>query len=107
MRAGNKDMTLQPKRKRLIGRVVSDQMDKTVVVSVERRFRHPVYKRVIRRSKKYLAHDEVNSCRPGDRVRIQETRPLSKRKRWRVVEILDKRETAPVAEAPPEEGTVE
>ncbi|MEE9519970.1 MAG: 30S ribosomal protein S17, partial [bacterium] len=57
-------MTLQPKRKRLIGRVVSDQMDKTVVVSVERRFRHPVYERVVRRSKKYLAHDEVNSCRP-------------------------------------------
>ena len=81
-------MAVKTRRKNLIGRVVSDKMDKTVIVSVERRFRHPVFERVVRRSKKYYAHDEANDCRPGDWVRIQETRPLSKLKRWKVVEVL-------------------
>lgn len=77
-----------PKRKELVGVVVSDRMDKTVVVRVESVVRHPLYKKAVRRHKKYKAHDEHNQCRVGDRVRIMETRPLSKEKRWRVVEIL-------------------
>lgn len=83
-------MAINPRRKSLVGEVLSDKMDKTVVVSVERRFRHPVFERVVRRSKKYVAHDEENACRIGDLVRLQETRPLSKRKRWKVVEILER-----------------
>lgn len=78
------------KRKIRAGQVVSDKMDKTVVVSVQRQYLHPVYKRVVRESKKYKAHDEENRCRMGDRVRIVETRPLSRDKRWRVVEIVEK-----------------
>jgi small subunit ribosomal protein S17 len=69
----------------LQGVVVSDAMDKTVVVRVERRVMHPVYKKFIRRSKKYSAHDETNSCKVGDVVRIQECRPLSKTKSWTVI----------------------
>ncbi|MCL8206519.1 MAG: 30S ribosomal protein S17 [Actinomycetia bacterium] len=75
-----------------IGRVVSDKMDKTVVVAVERLVAHPLYKRRIRRTKKFKAHDEHNACRTGDTVKIVETRPLSKEKRWRVVEILSRAE---------------
>lgn len=75
-----------------IGRVVSDKMDKTVVVAVERLVAHPLYKRRIRRTKKFKAHDEHNACRTGDMVKIVETRPLSKEKRWRVVEILSRAE---------------
>ncbi|CCO07808.1 30S ribosomal protein S17 [Desulforamulus hydrothermalis] len=74
------------------GRVVSDKMEKTVVVAVEDRVRHPLYNRTIRKTKKFKAHDEENSCRIGDIVRIMETRPLSKDKRWRVVEILERAE---------------
>jgi small subunit ribosomal protein S17 len=70
------------------GIVVSDAMDKTVVVLVERRIPHPVYKRIVRRSAKFLCHDEENRCRKGDKVRIQESRPLSRRKRWQVREII-------------------
>lgn len=70
----------------LQGTVVSDKNDKTVVVMVERRFMHPLYKKVIRRSKKYHAHDEGNDHKVGDTVRIQETRPISRNKRWIVVE---------------------
>lgn len=77
-------------RKERIGFVVSNKMDKTVTVTIERRKQHPMYKRVIKRSKKYKAHDENNECNEGDKVRIIETRPLSKTKRWRVVEILEK-----------------
>ncbi len=77
-------------KKELIGRVVSDKMDKTVVVLVERRERHPLYKKVVSIRKKYKAHDEDNACRVGDLVRIRESRPLSKEKRWRVVEILER-----------------
>jgi len=72
--------------------VVSDKMDKTVVVAVESYRPHPLYKRAVRRIKKFKAHDEQNACRTGDVVRIEETRPLSKDKRWRVVEILSKGE---------------
>ena len=67
------------------GVVVSDNMDKTIVVNVERKFKHPLYKKYIRRSKKYHAHDEDNSCKTGDKVTIRECRPLSKLKRWEVV----------------------
>ena len=72
------------------GLVVSDKMDKTVVVAVESYRPHPIYKKAVRRIKKFKAHDEQNSCHIGDMVKIEETRPLSKEKRWRVVEILAK-----------------
>jgi small subunit ribosomal protein S17 len=76
------------RRKVLSGEVVSDRMDKTITVKVERRIRHSVYERVIKRSKKYHAHDEQNQCQVGDQVRIIETRPLSKTKRWRLLEVV-------------------
>ncbi len=79
-------------RKVLTGKVVSDKMDKTVVVAVETLVRHPLYQRTIRRTKKFKAHDEGNSCHTGDKVRMMETRPLSKEKRWRVIEILERAE---------------
>ena len=72
------------------GLVVSDKMDKTVVVEVEDRVKHPKYAKIIRRSKKYKAHDAENACGKGDRVRLMETRPMSATKRWRVTEILEK-----------------
>ena len=78
------------KRKIKQGRVVSDKMDKTVVVAVESYRPHPIYKKAMRRIKKFKAHDEQNACHMGDMVKIEETRPLSKEKRWRVVEILAK-----------------
>jgi len=77
-------------RKTRIGKVVSDKMEKTVVVSIERRVQHPVYGKMIRRTKKLKAHDEENSAKTGDTVRIMETRPLSKDKRWRLVEIIER-----------------
>ena len=77
-------------RKTREGRVTSNAMDKTVVVEVMRLVRHRLYKRVVRRSTRYAAHDEKNECGVGDRVRIRESRPLSKTKRWTVVEILEK-----------------
>lgn len=84
------------KRKTKVGRVVSDKMDKTIVVAVERLARHRVYKRVIRLTSKFKAHDEENAARVGDRVLIEESRPLSHEKRWRLVEIVAR------ASAPPE-----
>lgn len=78
------------RRKVRVGVVVSDKMDKTVVVSVMRSHRHPIYGKTIRRTKKYMAHDEQNACRVGDRVEIVETRPLSRHKRWRVRTILER-----------------
>lgn len=72
------------------GVVVSDKMDKTIVVQVERRVRHPLYVRIVRRTRRYKVHDEHNEARIGDQVRIMETRPLSKEKRWRLVEILQR-----------------
>ena len=77
-------------RKIAEGLVVSDKMDKTVVVAVEDRVKHRLYGKVIRRTTKYKAHDEANECGVGDRVRLMETRPLSATKRWRVIEILEK-----------------
>lgn len=79
-------------RKVLTGKVVSDKMDKTVVVAVETLVRHPLYQRTIRRTKKFKAHDEENTCHTGDKVRMMETRPLSKEKRWRVIEVLERAE---------------
>ncbi len=80
----------QRRRKEKVGRVVSDKMDKTIVVSVERLSRHPLYKRVVRLTTKFKAHDERNEAHIGDTVRIEESRPLSATKRWRLVEILSK-----------------
>ena len=81
----------QEKKVRTVeGRVISNKMDKTVTVEVERRVKHPVYKKYIRRSTKLHAHDEENTAKAGDLVRISETRPLSKLKRWRLVEILER-----------------
>ena len=77
-------------RKTRVGKVVSDKMDKTVVVTVEDRVAHPIYKKIIGRTYRLKAHDENNECGVGDRVRVMETRPLSKDKRWRVVEIIEK-----------------
>jgi len=77
-------------RKTRVGMVVSDKMTKTVVVSIERRVQHPVYGKMVRRTKKLKAHDEENAAKTGDTVRIMETRPLSKDKRWRVVEIIER-----------------
>ena len=77
-------------RKTEVGRVVSNKMDKTVVVAIEDSVKHPLYKKVIKRTVKLKAHDENNECSNGDRVRVMETRPLSKEKRWRLVEIIEK-----------------
>ena len=77
-------------RKELIGVVTSASMDKTIVVRVERRFRHKLYGKVMRRTRKFVAHDERNQCAVGDTVRVRESRPLSKTKRWRLVEVLPK-----------------
>jgi len=77
-------------RKTRIGKVVSDKMDKTIVVAVESRVPHPLYKKIIKRTYKLKAHDESNECGLGDSVRVMETRPLSKDKRWRLVEIIEK-----------------
>jgi len=93
---------MEGKRKNRFGCVVKNRMDKTVVVAVETSSRHPLYKKTIKRAVKYKAHDEKNECRPGDMVRIVETRPLSRQKRWRVAEIITKGE---VAEVQPKEIT--
>ena len=92
------------KRKTRFGRVISDKMDKTVVVAVETPRRHPIYKKTIRRAVKYKAHDENNHCKLGDTVIIEETRPLSKEKRWRIAEIVTKGE---VAEIQPKDITLD
>ena len=88
--SGVADATGRGERKVRIGTVVSDKMDKTVVVAVERRTAHPVYGKQIKRHKKFHAHDAENEAGVGDIVRIMETRPLSKTKRWRVIEIVEK-----------------
>jgi small subunit ribosomal protein S17 len=82
------------KRKVRIGQVVSDKMDKTVVVAVETLRRHPLYKKVIKRTKKYKVHDEGNVCKVGDEVKILEARPLSREKRWRIIEIVSRRKSS-------------
>ena len=77
-------------RKTRIGRVVSDKMDKTIVVAVENHVRHPLYNKIVKRTYKLKAHDENNECNIGDTVKVMETRPLSKDKRWRLVEVVEK-----------------
>lgn len=77
-------------RKTRIGKVVSDKMDKTIVVAIETLVRHPLYKKSVKRTTKFKAHDENNECNIGDTVKIMETRPLSKEKRWRLVEVMEK-----------------
>lgn len=77
-------------RKARVGKVVSDKMDKTIVVAIETSVRHPLYKKIIKRTYKLKAHDENNECKVGDKVKVMETRPLSKDKRWRLVEIIEK-----------------
>ena len=77
-------------RKTKVGMVVSDKMDKTIVVAIEDRVQHPLYKKILKRTYKLKAHDENNECGVGDKVRVMETRPLSKDKRWRLVEIVEK-----------------
>jgi len=83
-------MEVRNLRKQKTGVVVSNKMDKTIAVQVERRLMHPIYGKFVKRSKKFFAHDEENTCNLGDKVRIMETRPLSKKKRWRLVEILER-----------------
>lgn len=88
------------RRQEKVGTVTSNKMQKSVVVTVERQIMHRLYKRVVRRSTNFLAHDEKNECQVGDRVRIQETRPLSRRKRWRVVQVISKAaQLAPLPES--------
>lgn len=77
-------------RKTRVGRVVSDKMDKTVVVAIEDNVKHPLYNKIVKRTYKLKAHDENNDCNIGDRVKVMETRPLSKDKRWRLVEIIER-----------------
>ena len=78
------------KRKVREGRVISSRMNKTIVVAVERRFRHPRYEKIIRRTSKLYAHDDKNECKIGDKVKVMESRPVSKLKRWRLVQVLEK-----------------
>ena len=77
-------------RKERTGQVVSSKMDKSIVVSVQRKVKHPIYGKFISKTTRFMAHDEKNECGTGDKVKIMETRPLSKRKRWRLVEVLEK-----------------
>lgn len=94
----NLEADVRGNRKERVGEVISNKMTKTIVVRVERRFPHPQYRKVITAYNKFYAHDEKGEAKPGDRVRIQETRPLSKLKRWRLVEVIDKGEQiAPIA----------
>lgn len=95
---------MEEKRKTRFGHIVNDKMDKTVVVAVETPRRHPLYKKTVKRAIKYKAHDEDNKSKLGDFVKIVETRPLSKQKRWRIAEIITKAE---VIEVKPEEITEE
>lgn len=81
---------VRQQRKTRTGVVVSTKMQKTISVQVERRLRHPIYGKFVKRTKKFMAHDETNMCNVGDLVRIMETRPLSRHKRWRLVEIIEK-----------------
>ena len=77
-------------RKQRVGVVTSNKMDKSITVSVERRLQHPIYGKFVKKSKKFMAHDEQNECNIGDLVKITESRPLSKSKRWRLIEVLEK-----------------
>ena len=83
-------MTERNIRKQRVGVVTSNSMQKTITVTVERRLRHPIYGKFVKKSKKFMAHDEENTCNVGDTVRIMETRPLSKNKSWRLVEVVER-----------------
>jgi small subunit ribosomal protein S17 len=87
----------QGRRKERTGEVISNKMTKTIVVRVERRFQHPQFKKVVTQYNKFYAHDEKSEAKPGDRVRIEETRPLSKLKRWKLVEVVKNTDGAPAA----------
>jgi small subunit ribosomal protein S17 len=82
--------TARNKRKIKIGKVISDKMDKSITVTVEKKVKHPIYKKFHKKTTKFMAHDEKNECKTGDVVKIMEVRPLSKNKRWRLVEIVEK-----------------
>jgi small subunit ribosomal protein S17 len=77
-------------RKTIVGRVINDAMNKTVTLSIERTFRHPRYKKIVKKTSKIYAHDEKNDCHVGDKVKVMSTRPLSKLKRWRVIEVMER-----------------
>ena len=87
-------MSSQAKRKTMAGIVVSNKMDKTIIVKVERKFSHPVFKKVIKTTKKYKVHDEKNECLEGDFIYIQETRPLSKQKCWRLLDVITRKDSS-------------
>ena len=97
----NSTETTQPRRTEKVGQVVSTKMQKTIVVEIEMRKAHPKYKRVMKRNKKFYAHDEQNSARVGDMVRIRETRPLSKLKRWSLEEIIRRSSLSSLADETP------
>jgi small subunit ribosomal protein S17 len=86
-------MQVQGRRKTLVGQVISNKMTKTVTVRVDRLMKHPKFKRYVRRSRTFMAHDEGNTCQPGDKVQVIESRPLSRHKRWRVISILARAES--------------
>jgi small subunit ribosomal protein S17 len=90
--AVEEEASIRGKRRVLIGTVVSDKMQKTVVVQVTRRYKHPVYRKYVQERLRYKAHDETNTAHVGDRVRIIESRPLSKEKRWRLLEVVERAE---------------
>jgi len=81
---------MEANKRQIIGVVTSNKMDKSITVKVERRIKHPIYGKFVRKSKKFLAHDEKNDCREGDTVLIKESRPLSRRKRWQLVEVIER-----------------
>lgn len=88
---GNKNTAVSRSRRKIrVGKVVSTKMNKTIAVEIERRLKHPIYKKFFKKTKKFLAHDEKNTASEGDIVKIMETRPLSSKKRWRLVEIVEK-----------------
>lgn len=93
-------MQEQGRRKTLVGEVVGNKMVKTVSVRVDRQMKHPKFKRYVRRSRTFLAHDEDNRCQPGDRVKLIESRPLSRHKRWRVMVILERAESQEIRRNP-------
>jgi small subunit ribosomal protein S17 len=93
-------MQEQGRRKTLVGEVVGNKMVKTISVRVDRQMKHPKFKRYVRRSRTFLAHDENNLCHPGDRVKIIESRPLSRHKRWRVIAILERAESQEIRRNP-------
>ncbi len=97
MAEAEKNPIVRGNRKERLGEVIANSMTKTIIVRVERRFAHPRFKKVVTSYKKFYAHDEKGEAKPGDRVRIEETRPLSKLKRWRLVQVVERAEPAPAA----------